>query len=214
MNWKTVAAAIGIASFVAGSATGFFTAKRLLEKKYEELLKQEIEYTKKFYARQAKKDGFESPIEAAKALLPEEAADALLKYQTAVVTDYHAISKGGEQIVRNIFAETSSVDLEKEIAARTEEAPYIISVREYSENELDHQQATLTYYAGDQVLADEKDENIPNTDETVGDNNLPRFGHRSEDPNTLFVRNEALEMDFEIVLKQGKYKEIVLGMTD
>ncbi len=215
MNLKIVTVIIGCVSFAAGSTAGYLFAKHRLEKKFQEQLKEEIAYTKEFYARMNKADQYETPQKAAQALIPvevEEAAEAIQRYQ-GQTTNYHAISKG-EEVVRNIFAETSSTDIEREIANRTEEAPYIISVKEYSEGELDYDQATLTYYEGDGVLADEKEEHIPNIDEAVGDNNIPRFGHRSGDPNTLYVRNDALQMDFEIVRKEGKYKELVLGMMD
>jgi hypothetical protein len=205
---STLSAGIGLVS-------GYFFAKTRLEKKYAEELKKEIEYSKAFYAKMHKRDAYETPEKAVKELIPEEAVEALLSYQgrETVRVDYHAISKG-EQVVKNIFSETSSTDIEREIANRTEEAPYIISLQEYQENENEYDQSTLTYYEADQVLADEKEEHIPNADDVVGDNNLPRFGHRSNDPDTLYVRNDALSMEFEIIRKTGKYKEIVLGMTD
>lgn len=212
MDTKIIVGATAVLSLAAGAVSGYFFAKHQLQAKFDEQLKEEIEFTKKFYAKLHKTDEFETPEKAAAALIPQEAVDALIQYQGK--TNYHNIGKDGEEVVRNIFSETSSTEIEREIANRTEEAPYIISVKEYSENELGHEQSTLTYYEGDGVLADEKDEHIPNIDEAVGDNNIPRFGHRSDDPNTLFVRNCSLEMDFEIIRNQGKYKELVLGMTD
>lgn len=203
-----------LAALATGVAAGYLLATKRLEKKMAEELKQEIEYTKAFYKKMHKTDEFETPEKAVQALIPEKAVEALLEYQGRTRIDYHLIGKQGAEVVKNIFTETSSVEIEREIANRTEEAPYIISLQEFQENELEYDQSTLTYYEGDRVLADEKEQHIPQTDDVVGDNNLPRFGHRSNDPDVVYVRNDALSMEFEIVRKTGKYREIVLGLTD
>lgn len=122
------------------------------------------------------------------------------------------------EIVRNVFEEAKSrtslgidFDYEAEVRARTEEAPYVISQEEFMEGEPGYNQVSHTYFAGDGVLVDEKEQPINESDMTVGDDNLVRFGHRSNDNNIVYVRNDALELDFEILRSEGKYAEEVLG---
>jgi hypothetical protein len=45
----------------------------------------------------------------------------------------------------------------------------------------------------------------------VGEENLAKFGHGSKDPNLVYVRNEGMDLDFEISYAEGKYSEQVMG---
>jgi hypothetical protein len=213
--------AVGITAIVslsAGSLAGYWFAKRRLEVHYVDVLRDEIKATKAYYSRLHKKGDFETPEKTVEVLVPKEAAEALLKYQGSVerepepLVNYQAISNKGKEAIKNVF-QKEPVDIDKEIADRTEEAPYIISLEEYNANEYEYQQNVLTYYGGDGVLADERDDQILEIDMVVGDNNIPRFGHRSEDPNILYVRNDSMGLEMEIHLNQGKYSEIVAGLT-
>ena len=107
-------------------------------------------------------------------------------------------------------------DYEAELRIRAEnpDKPYIIHHDEFYENETDYEQATLTYYEGDDTLADEKDVPVPDEDSVVGEDALVAFGHGSKDKNVVFVRNDKLELDFEIVKSNGKYSVEVLGLDD
>ncbi|WKW86845.1 hypothetical protein SEA_CONLEY_59 [Gordonia phage Conley] len=118
-----------------------------------------------------------------------------------------------DSVVSNIF-DTNSVDAIKVSgdAVRTPGRPYIITVTEFTDNELGYGQNAISYYAGDHVLADERDQPIPNIDGVVGERNL-RFGDGSGDANVVFVRNEALQVDFEICQSLGTYAEEVLGVA-
>ncbi|QXO14663.1 hypothetical protein SEA_RUNHAAR_59 [Gordonia phage Runhaar] len=91
--------------------------------------------------------------------------------------------------------------------------PYIISVSEFMENDPQYQQNTISYYQGDGVLADERDQPIPDKNSIVGEQNLVRFGEGSGDDNIVFVRNDRLEVDFEITQSLGTYSEEVLGVA-
>lgn len=99
-----------------------------------------------------------------------------------------------------------------DLSTRSAEHPYVISYDEYEEAEGDFSQTTLTYYEGDNVLTDERDQPIPNIDSVVGENSM-QFGLASGDKNIVFVRNHELEADFEIARHQGYYSQEVLGVA-
>lgn len=80
---------------------------------------------------------------------------------------------------------------------------YVISPADFGENDFDTE--TLTYYA-DGVLTDEVDEVIDNVDAVVGSDSLNHFGEYEDD--SVFVRNERLGIDYEILLDVRKYHDI------
>lgn len=211
---------LGVAVGVLG---GYYIANRRLQVKYDEQLEREIVEAKSFYARLNK---YSTPEEAVQALRPEvaEAAEALSRYQGTLPDVEVSEPADGTLIVgENVTVEVNNVfdtkvtdtwDQEAEEEIRSQLAPgtpFIISEAEYQETE-GFAQSTLTYYAGDKTLADERDQHIPDVDKTVGLDNLLRFGHGTGDARTVFVRNERLRVDFEVLLSDGKYAHEVLGL--
>jgi hypothetical protein len=97
------------------------------------------------------------------------------------------------------------------ITPRDTSKPYAISAQEFGESEPGTQQLTITYYAGDKVLTDDKDLPIRDVIKTVGPLSALSFGGISEDPHVRYVRNEELEIDFEIILSAQSYAEAVLN---
>lgn len=85
--------------------------------------------------------------------------------------------------------------------------PRVISQEEYSHDEAgqDFAKQTIHFYGKHQTLLDEEDEVIAQNDveRTVGWRSLRRFGDKSNQPDVVYVRNEALETDFEVVLLEN-----------
>lgn len=90
--------------------------------------------------------------------------------------------------------------------------PFRISAAEFHSELAHFSKLTITYYHGDNVLADEKERPIPNIENLVGKLQLEDFGGISEDPHIMLVRNYKQEADFEIILNRNTYAEVVLGM--
>lgn len=119
-----------------------------------------------------------------------------------------------EEVTHNVFVQQASLgdwDQEAEEARRSPESPYVISHDEFMENSYEHEQNTITYYAGDQILADEREQMIEEVEATVGVQNLGLFGHGSRDTSVVYIRNERLEIDFAVALNQGTFAEEVMG---
>lgn len=115
-----------------------------------------------------------------------------------------------EVVVReNIFDNHGSAEVEAlDTSTRTPDHPYVISAEEYEDNETGYSQNMLTYYADDKVLTDEKDG--PLNLKVIGEKNL-KFGLASGDLNLVYVRNDELEVDFEVAQALSSYAETVLG---
>ena len=100
----------------------------------------------------------------------------------------------------------------KEIAQRDRNHPYIIHENEFQETFPDYQQLQWTYYAGDNILCDERDEVVVRPELVVGEENLRRFGHGSSDDNMVYIRNDRLEIEWEITRSWKSHAEEVLGL--
>lgn len=207
-------------SAALGATVTYFITRKHLEKKYKEIAIREIADARMYYSRLYKAD-FETPGDAVEALIGP-AADAMEQYQGRAAVDDSGdpIPEPQGPIKRNIFLngealkESTDFDYEHEVTLRTPDQPYVVLHDEFMENDPDYHQPSLTYYEGDDILADEKDEPIEDVEGTVGVANLQRFGHGSKDTKVVYVRNERLALDFEITRSPGKYTEEVLGFRD
>lgn len=225
MNPQVVAGLSAASALVIGGAVGYFIAKKQLERQFQEQLAQEVQQAKRFYAKLYKKDEFETPESTATELgiepvdIQQIAKDSLL-VGNAVRAIGHYQGKDPRPdvkvVVQNVFKtdEVSTELSEEEYRARTEEVPYILTQDEYMGDEEGYDQVTLTYFSGDNALADDKDELVEDLDMLVGENNLKRFGHLSGDPRVLYVRNHIRKQEFEILLHDGTYTKHVLGMDN
>lgn len=126
------------------------------------------------------------------------------------VVTIDSLPEGDQEYLVNVFrSDDDDWDMEYEVSTRTPDRPYIIHWREYADNESDYMQATLSYYAGDDVLVD--DDNVPIYDyrRTFGE---LKFGHGSEgNKDIVYVRNEKREAEWEICRFPGAYITEVLG---
>ena len=234
--------ATSVVCFAGGAALSFFVTKEKLRTHYEEISQREIAEAKEFYRKLYKAEEYETPGDVVEKLHPQEevpneyaqdpraaqAAEVLKSYgghdlRRPVTTD--ALKQVGvvvaeeTTISRNVFIEAEAAeqritdpDWTAELMSRTEEAPYVLSQDEFMKNESDWVQVTLTYYEGDQVLADDQDKRVEDPDDVIGLYNLARFGHWSNDDNVVYIHNDVRETEFEVILNHGKYSQIVQGL--
>jgi hypothetical protein len=227
-----VGSCASVLTLAAGSVAGYYLAKHRLEDKYKIEAEKEIAEARRFYNVLHKKNGYQTPEEAASELhIFDQAMGAMRQYQGR--TDEHEVIENHPVPVeekvqdqhyedpnymdRNVF-EGNEVQTNETwhafIDSRDERWPYIISKEEFFQGEKNYSQVTLTYFAGDKVLADERDQYVDTVDDTVGLDNLDRFGYWSEDPRSVYIRNDRLTCDFEVLLSDGKYSIEVMGLDD
>lgn len=115
-----------------------------------------------------------------------------------------------EVVDRNVFAgNTDDWDYDKELKNRSSSEPYVLHKDEFYADELGYTQTTLTYYAGDNIMADEEETPVYSFEKVTGP---LKFGHGSEDPNVFYVRNDKRKAEYEILFDQGLYSVEVLGL--
>lgn len=218
--------AIGFGLGVAIGTVGYILAKKRIQAKYEAVLEEERIEMKAYYERHYKKGDFETPASAAERFGAKVAENAMRDYRgqgaktaEAEKTEVEIVEQeivADETAVKNIFTENESTvewDQEQEESKRAAnpDEPFIITEDEFGTNEDDYDQITLTYYAEDDVLVDEHEKPIEEIDKIVGEGNLLRFGHGSRDNNIVYIRNNHLSYDFEVIKREASYAKEVLG---
>lgn len=214
--------AFGAVCGLVGGVTAYFVGNHFLKAKYERIAEEEIAQAKEYYKVLNKNGDLSTPEGAARKLalveearsLKNEADEAQAQYAGSELVEAELPDEPEEEKV-NVFMQShvdENFDLEEEMKNRSPDHPYVISQEEFFQAEPGYFQNSITYYAGDGALADEKDQEIPLIDPIVGEENLERFGHGSGESRVVYIRNEKLETDFEVVMNDGKYAHEVLGL--
>lgn len=211
---------------VGGGAT-YLVVNQQLKKKYQAIADEEIDSVKQHYSEMSMRNKVgvysdpanlvEEPAEEKSEQTKYEEVVSELEYETDDETVKKTVVKTAEGVVqeteevevRNIFDQP-----QPSIGQRDPEIPYKISTDEFMDDDLGFDKVTLTWFAGDNTLIDENEEPIPDVMRTVGEDNLLRFGEDSDDNDTVFVRNERINTDFEVVRDPQKYAVAVLGLFD
>lgn len=176
--------------FAVGAAIGSAATWFILDKKYEKMVKEEAESIKEELQRKYDiQNGSEEKPEVEEGEPREKLSDLAKTY--------------AELIKKNKYSEDNT-----EVSRA--KGPYVISPDEYGEID-DYELVSLTYYA-DKILADDNDDIIENVDELIGLASLETFGEYEED--SVFVRNDELEKDFEILLDVRSYSEVVYASEE
>lgn len=182
--------------FIIGAASGATVAWYLLKDKYETLAQEEIDSVKEVFARREQ----EMKDETVKRNVAEGIKDS-----DRTKPD---LKEYAEQLKKNGYTRYSDLSADDEGVSDKQTKPYVIPPEQFGDDE-NYDQISLTYYA-DGVLADENDEVIEDVEDTVGIDSLNRFGEYEDD--SVFVRNDARKCDYEILLDQRTYSEVVEDM--
>lgn len=235
LQFGLLGAAIGTA---AGAVIGFVIAHRKAETKFNQIAEQEIEQMRAHY--EEKRRALEA--EVLKPKLEEIIEERGYSVDPPmVVTPPTAIVEAAQEAVdneedenedevvdaviiedpvadaiveRNVFKqvqEESDWDEHEERRKRSPLRPFVIHVDEREDGAFPT--ATYTYYEGDDVLCDEQDQPVEDRERLVGEQNLERFGHGSNDPDIVYIRNPPLEMDIEVIKSPNTFAEEVHGFS-
>lgn len=127
----------------------------------------------------------------------------------AAEADQEAVEKEAYTVIANVYNTIGKEKNEEEKGGSEEMAidkPYVIAPEEF--DELDgYETRTLVYYE-DEVLADDTGDIVDDIDEIVGEDSLTQFGRYEDD--SVYVRNDRLKTDFEILRDYKSYSELNL----
>lgn len=111
-------------------------------------------------------------------------------------------------IEENGYVQYSTTKKEERKEDDDMDKPYIITPEEFSDS--DYESETLTYWA-DGVVTDIDDEPLSDDqiEELIGEESLKHFGEYEDD--SVFVRNDGLRVDYEILADTRNYGEVYDG---
>lgn len=183
--------------FMAGCGIGSIVTWKAIEKRYQQIAQEEIDSVKEALGyfdlgekedkpepedEDNEDDRFDRDAESAK----EELAHICREQGY----DYNGISKkeGEEEMAEN--------------------RPYVISPEEFDEN--GYKTKTLFYY-NDDVVTDDRGKVLSESsiEKLIGKDSLTTFGQYESD--SVFVRNDDLKTDYEILADERNYHEMFMG---
>lgn len=175
--------------FSIGAALGALVTWQYLKPKYERMVQDEVSEFKRDWAERDGKKEENS----------EETDD-----DESRIMDITELEEKRAQIreiakqYNNILEENKYTEvLEKGGSNMKDDEPYVISPLKFAEEDEDYEVVSLTYHT-DGILVDDMGELIEDAESIVGTEFPEHFGEYTEDPDTVYVRNERLMTDYEI----------------
>ena len=218
MSYKSMLIKVSI--FTLGGAVGFLISQQFYKKYYADIAQKEIDSVKETLKNY-------KPLDVVK-LKKSETQEKKTNNNPLVRSSldgnkYEQIKKnynltGIKYKEEEEEAEESDEELDVDAAGKTEkemnpevfdrDLPYIINDREFSEEFDHHDKVSLYYYQLDDVLCDEYEEVINEIEEKVGFDALSALDMQT----TVWVRNEPLCIDYEIISIKKSFAEMVHGV--
>lgn len=200
----------GVLIFVLGAAAGSLATWKLIEKKYKDIAQEEIDSVKDTFSKMKKNeypDKLEDYPDFEEFDDSDDSDDEEPKSEQKIdrnnKPDIVEYAKILSETGYTNYAERQDKKEKKGVEPVEDERPYVISPDEFGEKD-GYENVTLTYYA-DGVLTDYFDNVISNIDEVVGFDSLDHFGEYEDD--VVFVRNEKMETDYEILRDLRDFNE-------
>lgn len=206
-------AGIGVA---IGFTVGYRIAEKRLQTKYSKLAEDEISEMRDHYQKKTVAAQEKPPID----VVVEERHERYSKEEQQAIEETNAqfpAKEATEAVVVeetvqevNVF-NTGEWDYAVEVRQRRPDVPYIIHYDEFTSNESGNEQMAYIYYEQDDALVDTTSQTqIEDMDEVIGLGNLGKWGHGSpHDENVVHIRNEHLQLDFEISRDPGSYEATI-----
>lgn len=180
--------------FAVGAIIGSAVTWKFVKTKYEQIAQEEIDSVKETFSRlhdeSTDKEEKAKMVECAKDLISisDKKEKPNMKEYASKIKEYDYVNcSGNEKEVPNV-----------------KNHPFVISPEEFGE--MDYSMVSLVYYA-DGVLANDCDEIIEDVENTVGTDFPSHFGEYEDD--SVFVRNNELELDYEILRDTRNYSDVV-----
>ena len=206
---------INLIIFTVGAAFGSAVTWKIVKDRYEKIVQEEIKSVKEVFSDRFNSSNEETSSEESDEDMPEE--DPVSDYRKICWDDLEDLdpSELEEEEYQADLAEYAVVSKYEDIANIYKEGgadnmptseprePYVIEPIEFGE--LDgYKTFELTYYE-DGILEDEDYDIVKNPEEILGPYALGSFGEYEDD--SVFVRNERLRADFQILKDYRTYDE-------
>lgn len=169
--------------FAAGLVLGSVVTWKITKTKYEQIAQEEIDSVKAVYSKKAER--LEKKTEKPEGVMYLSEAYDKLRAEYGKAFDTEIVKEGEAEETYIVYS------------------PYVIPPEEFDEK--GYETVSLTYFA-DKVLVDEDWDVVTDLDGTIGRDSLNHFGEYEYD--SVFVRNDDLEIDYEILFDPRNWSDI------
>lgn len=211
-------ASIFLLGATIGGGGAYWVAYSTLKKGYDRAVQAEVAEVREHYKAIHKARSYDSPEDLAAERLEQEAVESeeltetvendmrVSAYAIEQERDEPSIITKQRNTERNIFNDYQNLrDPEKEEVIDTA-AVRVISFEEF-DNEDEYSKMSLTYYKHDDTVADDVDDILQDVRAVIGPDALGLFS----DQDSVYIRNDMLRTDYEIVLVENSYDVVVRG---
>lgn len=185
---------VAIISFVFGAIGGavatYFVMKHQMEPELEVVYEPNDEIKERI------KDDFEKKADTERKVVTESTKQA-----------EEQDKKEYEDIVRKYNHQLKKPDVD--IREMLNRKPYLISEEEYATTNLNYDKDSMTYYAEDDVLADDCDEMVD--DPGRFDDAVRMLLDSTNDETEVYIRDDSTYTDYAVAIANGSYQREVLG---
>lgn len=189
---------------IAGAAISSAVTWCCAKKKYEKIVQEEINSVKEVFAKKERVSQAKMTVDVRQTADQAKEKPDILEYASFI--QKYGGNTGEEKVMAADTRAGSSNQNSEEEDIMKDRDPYVIPPEEFGEFE-DYEKISLTYYA-DGVLADDGDEIVDDVEDMVGDA-LWHFGEYEDD--SVFVRCDERKCDYEILLDQRNFSDVVSG---
>ena len=213
-------------AFVAGGAIGTSLTFCLSKRHFEKRKAVELEAYKEYYDKKlGKAETFDTAPDEEPTNSDASAVINSYSPEGADVIEHHDNSDEAKEIREAAnYLEKIGIEQEEKVSKKRgkakKEKPYLITPEAFTGDDDtmykdNYQHLTLEYYEGDDMVCESStNEVFANTGRWLGYTWKNHFGDEDYDygPNEVFIRNDEIGVDYEIVRDPGYYSEIVLGL--
>lgn len=181
-----------ILGFIVGAAIGSVITWVVSKSEYEKRMNEELKTLRK----RPEEEKSEKDISENESV--DDDTNSEEKDKEAEMMEY------ARKVKENKYTNYETASVKSDVEKVRVDKPYVISPEEFGELD-DYDKFSLILYS-DGILADEDDNVVDDVENTVGHESLNTFGQYEDD--SVYVRNDALKHDYEILLDERRYRDI------
>lgn len=182
---------------LVGAGAGCAGTYIFMKDKFDKLIQEETDSVKKYYEEKYSNNNDDIPEKEPEVESEKKVVEERKKPDVAVEPDYDEII---EKLNYNQYSTKAG---SSKLASR----PYIISEAEW-EDDNKYIKKTISYFEEDEVCFDNDNNDVyENVGKDIGNDNLEQLTEEGQDE--LYVRNEKLGIDFDIIFETGSYENFI-----
>lgn len=192
--------------FAIGVAIGSLVAWKVTKTKYEELMAKEDRELREYYNRKIK------VYNAAATTLHDHYEEKLAKIEKKSKETEDGVDRDGDKIVDDLRERYTEVlkdhkySIDEPCYEGGQDRPYVVSSEEFGNGD-EYDIISLNYYS-DGIVSDDWGDKIEDIEATIGEDFASHYDEDPEDPDVVYVRNDRLKVEYEILRNLSTYSEM------